>query len=41
MLGMVIDFDLLPIIFKDFYAPKPQTIQTLSFRRDQNLRYAL
>ena len=41
MLGMVIDFDLLPIIFKDFHAPKPQTIQKLSFRLDQNLRYAL
>ena len=41
MSGMVIDFDLLPIIFKDFHAPKPQTIQQLSFRLDQNLRYAL
>lgn len=34
MSGMVIDFDLLPIIFKDFHAPKPQTIQQLSFGVD-------
>lgn len=40
MLGMV--SVLLPIIlWKDFHAPKPQTIQQLSFRLDQNLRYAL
>ena len=40
MLGMV--SVLLPIIlWKDFHAPKPQTIQQLSFGLDQNLRYTL
>ena len=39
MSGMVIVF--LPIIFKDFHAPKPQTIHQLSVRLDQNLWYAL
>ena len=39
MSGMVIV--LLPIIFKDFHAPKPQTIQQLSVGLDQNLWYAL